>query len=279
MKKEDQYYVFRHFIDELLVDYSKPIEDKKKAAFCSGGLDSSLVAAMYKVDDVYTAAFNDGEDETGWAKIVADHIGANHTIVTITENEYTKAMKELVEFNGEMVHPNEPCLYLVAKQIKADGYDEVLSGEGADDIFGGYTDLLENEDKYMESKEAFIERYAYVKRDLPDRIWEDIKNIGMRNFILKYHTPGLIKRLNNACGCAGIEAFTPLLRGNLAVMMAGVKDLDNKKFLRMIAKSYLPEEIINRPKVGFPIPMEKWFGSYKKFADINIKLWRSIKRD
>lgn len=273
MKKEDQYYVFRHF---ALENDKVPLLWEGLPSFCSGGLDSSLMAAVFKSRQLYTVGFKDGESEVEWAKIVAKHIGANLTVVWATEKNYKAVMETLIRNKKAPLHPNEPCLYLAAVQAKKDGYEEILNGEGADDLFGGYTDLIKNEKKYLKSKKAFLKRYAYIYKDIPDEVWHDIKEIGMREFLLKYHTPGLLLRANNACKCAGIQANFPYFLFHAWAR----KEIDfNKTILKKIAKAYLPKKIIEREKVGFPVPIDKWFGSYKKFADLNLKIWRSIKED
>lgn len=252
--------------------------------FVSGGVDSSLLAAIAKPKIVYTASFPGYiNDESKWAKKVADHIGAELKIVEITKDEYLATLEKLIWLKGDGLHPNEPCLYLVAKQAAKDGFSAILSGEGADDIFGGYTDLLENGEKYLTDKETFLNRYAYVRpskyglsEDIP---FERFKKWGMERFILEVHTVGLISRAVYACIAAGIAPKFPYLEGKLPQMMwqAPKECKNNKKILKELAEEYLPHEVVYRPKIGFPVPLDEWIGKpgTEKFLLLNKKIWES----
>jgi len=312
MTLEEEYYIFRHFISQS--KYKVPInffrsqnkrldlkiaegilkhslfdiniKNQNTTAFCSGGLDSSLLAAMADIKHIYTASFPDcKEDESVWAHRVAKYLGIKHSVIPIKEKEYKNTFKILIKNKGEPLHPNEPCLYLVAKQMVKDGYTQVLSGEGADDIFGGYDDLLKNQDKYFWSKEAFLKRYAYVYKDDGAKNWDvDVpfkkwKKWGMEKFLLKIHTPGLVQRAQNACKCANIKPIFPYLKNKLPQIMweAESRFKSNKNTLKHIASKYLPPDIIHRKKIGFPIPMDKWFGSYENFLTQNLNLWRNLR--
>ena len=102
---------------------------------------------------------------------------------------------------------------------------------------------------------------------------------GMERFILEIHTPGLVRRAQNACIAAGVTPLFPYLEGGLPQIMwnAPIEQKDNKNTLKKIAEKYLPYEIVHRPKVGFPVPLDKWVGGLDKFILLNIKIWESIK--
>ena len=306
MNKSD-YLIFRHTLGKnpyrVPIDYSKnkikkiskvkvkeqlveSLKDLKDfTCFVSGGVDSSLLAAIAKPKVIYTASFPGYEnDESQWAQKVADHIGAELRIIEITKNEYLATLEKLIWLKGDGLHPNEPCLYLVAKQAVKDGFSTILSGEGADDIFGGYTDLLDNGEKYLENKESFLSRYAYVrpsKYGLPEEIpFDDFKKWAMERFILEIHTVGLISRAVYACVAAGITPKFPYLEGKLPQMMwQAPKDKKvNKKLLKELAEEYLPHEVVYRPKIGFPVPLSEWVGQkgIEDFLLLNIKIWESF---
>ena len=170
---------------------------------------------------------------------------------------------------------------MTALQAKSDGYEVITSGEGADDIFGGYSDLLKNEKKYMKDANTFFNRYAYfdpskigLKNDID---FEKYKIWGMERFILEVHTPGLIERAINACESANIKVAFPYLEGALPQTMWEAKSLfkNEKNTLKKIAENYLPKNIIYRKKIGFPIPIDKWFGGIDKFLLFNIDIWQN----
>jgi asparagine synthetase B (glutamine-hydrolysing) len=159
----------------------------------------------------------------------------------------------------------------------------MLSGEGADDIFGGYSNLLEHEETFMKTKEAFLERYAYMRPslvNLPEDIpFDKFKEWGMEQFILRIHTPGLISRARNACYAAGMDVRFPYLEGDLAQYMWSCRRefKKEKNTLKKLAEKYLPHEIIYRGKIGFPVPLDEWLGEkgIQQFLMLNVNIWRS----
>lgn len=271
--------------DDVISRLSSSLGSLKNATcFVSGGVDSSLMAAVGKMKVIYTAAFpGHPEDESLWAQKVADHIGAELRKVEITRGEYLASLEHLIRQKGDGLHPNEPCLYLVAKRARKDGFSTIASGEGADDIFGGYTDLLANGDKYLKDAKSFLERYAYVrpsKYGLKEEVdIETYRKWGMERFILEVHTPGLIWRAINACAAANIVPVFPYLVFNLPQLMWGAKkeQKTNKRLLKKVAERFLPNDVVYRSKVGFPVPLNEWLdGGPESFFLLNVKIWESF---
>lgn len=258
---------------------------KDFTCFVSGGVDSSTLAAISGAKVIYTASFPSlKQDESEWAQKVADSIGAELRIVPINKNEYLATLEYLIRNKKDGLHPNEPCLYIVAKKAVRDGFETILSGEGADDIFGGYTDLLQNEHKYLASEKAFLKRYAYLRPrefGLKEYInFPQYKKWGMERFILEVHTPGLIHRAQNACWSAGIKPLFPYLLSGLPQIMwqAPLEAKKGKALLKKLAEKYLPYEIVYRQKVGFPVPLDLWLGEpgIANFILLNIKIWENL---
>lgn len=301
-----EYLIFRHTISEIRyppkIGYGEQISEPEIetiesilsnnmmkmsnfSCFVSGGLDSSLLAAISRPPVIYCATFPDSPfDEGHWAKIVAKHIGASYCSVEIKKEEYLATLEFLMRTKQDGLHPNEPCLFIVAKKAKQAGFNMMISGEGADDIFGGYSDLLEHEKEYMKDKETFLNRYAYMRPslvNLPEDIpFEKFKEWGMEQFILRIHTPGLISRARNACYAAGMDVKFPYMEGDLAQYMWNCKRKfkKEKNTLKKLAEKYLPREIIDREKIGFPVPLDEWLGEkgIQKFLLLNANIWRSI---
>ena len=127
----------------LLADPEVPV-----GSFCSGGLDSSLVAAIASEDIPHLHTFVVGmKDESGdvsddikAARIAADHIGSTHHELVFTEEEYNEALpmviKKLESYDPSLVRCAVPC-YFTCK-LAADYVTVVLTGEGADELFTGY---------------------------------------------------------------------------------------------------------------------------------------------
>jgi len=247
-------------IEERLKDY-------EGAAFLSGGLDSSLLAAINRPFRCYVASFKGFKyDESDWAKRVADHLKIPLTVVEITRDRYLSTLEHLINKKGDGLHPNEPCLYLVARQAKKDGYGSIMSGEGADGLFGGYTELLTHD--WMLSEDIFRDRYLKIDTgvEIPFDKW---KKWGMYRFLLEVHTPALIDRAINAVDAAGMEVVFPYLRDSIPQLMweAPMGQKIDKPILKEIALKYLPIDVVYREKIGFPTP---W--GVKEFLRLNKKI-------
>ncbi|QTA85202.1 asparagine synthase B [Desulfonema magnum] len=127
----------------LLADPEIPV-----GSFCSGGLDSSLVAAIAadEIPNLHTFVVgmrdNDGElsDDVKAARIASKHIGSTHHELLFTEAEYYDALpiviKKLESYDPSLVRCAIPC-YFTCK-LAADYVTVVLTGEGADELFTGY---------------------------------------------------------------------------------------------------------------------------------------------
>ncbi|WP_028321394.1 asparagine synthase B [Desulfatiglans anilini] len=127
----------------LLADSEVPV-----GSFCSGGLDSSLVAAIAaeEIPNLHTFvvgmkdASGDVSDDVKAAKIAAAHIGSTHHELLFTEAEYHEALplviQKLETYDPSLVRCAVPCYFtckLAARYVTV-----VLTGEGADELFTGY---------------------------------------------------------------------------------------------------------------------------------------------
>jgi asparagine synthase (glutamine-hydrolysing) len=161
-----EYYQLPEIQEHLLTDVDKAsrliretfIEAVKKrllsdkqihvGSFCSGGLDSSLVAAIAaeQIPNLHTFVVgmideNGNEsDDLKASRIAAEHIGSRHHELIFTEDEYYEALptviKKLESYDPSLVRCAVPC-YFTCK-LAADYVTVVLTGEGADEIFTGY---------------------------------------------------------------------------------------------------------------------------------------------
>ena len=116
------------------------IADVEVGSFLSSGVDSSYVAAVADVDKTFTVGFGKDEryNEIGWAKEFSKAIGKENTSKVISPEEYWDILPKIQYHMDEpLADPSAVALYFVcntaSKQVKV-----VLSGEGADEIFGGY---------------------------------------------------------------------------------------------------------------------------------------------
>lgn len=116
------------------------IADVEVGSFLSSGVDSSYAAAVAEVDKTFTVGFGEDEryNEIGWAKEFSRAIGKDNYSKVITPEEYWDSLGKIQYHMDEpLADPAAIALYFVcglaAEQLKV-----VLSGEGADEIFGGY---------------------------------------------------------------------------------------------------------------------------------------------
>lgn len=116
------------------------IADVEVGSFLSSGVDSSYVASVADVDKTFTVGFGTDEkyNEIGWAKNFSKAIGKENTSKVITPEEYWGNLSKIQYHMDEpLADPSAVALYFVCN-IASEKLKVVLSGEGADEIFGGY---------------------------------------------------------------------------------------------------------------------------------------------
>lgn len=115
------------------------ISDVEVGSFLSGGIDSSVIAALSRPDKTYSVGFaNKDFDETGEAQALCKELGLRNISKTISAEEFFDALPSIQYYADE---PNANLstvpLYFLS-QLAAKDVKVVLSGEGADELFGGY---------------------------------------------------------------------------------------------------------------------------------------------
>jgi asparagine synthase (glutamine-hydrolysing) len=114
----------------------------------SGGLDSSAVVALAAPHlsgkpVCFTVGFAaDGYDESGLARRTAAHLGADLHEVPVAQDDVLAALSDAVYFSeGLAINGHLPAKFLLSRAIRRAGFKVVLSGEGSDEILGGYAHL------------------------------------------------------------------------------------------------------------------------------------------
>mgnify|MGYP001775997798 CR=1 FL=1 len=124
------------------------IADVEVGSFLSSGVDSSYVAAVADVDKTFTVGFGEDEryNEIGYAKDFSKYIGKENISKVITPEEYWSEFPKIQYHMDEpLADPAAVALYFVC-QLASKYVKVVLSGEGADEIFGGYNIYKEPDD-------------------------------------------------------------------------------------------------------------------------------------
>lgn len=171
---------------ELLIDAIRLQlrADVPVGAYLSGGLDSSGIVAMIRgfTDTpvrTFSVAFEDGEfDESEYQQAMVRHLGTDHTTLRCTRRDIGEAFPQLIRHTETPVLRTAPVpLMLLAGSVREHGYKVVLTGEGADEVFGGY-DLF---------KEAKVRRFwarqpdSKLRPRLLERLYGYLPNSPVRN--------------------------------------------------------------------------------------------------
>lgn len=145
--------ILREMRDRLVVAVKSHLmqADTRMGAFLSGGLDSSLVAGIASHlirrrkcsgDRLPTYSIGiEGSPDLEHARAVASHIGSEHHEVIFTAEEGIDCIREVIwhldSYDVTTIRASIP-MYILSRKAKKDGIKAMLSGEGADELFGGY---------------------------------------------------------------------------------------------------------------------------------------------
>ena len=229
------------------------MSDVPYGVLLSGGLDSSVISAIAEKfsehrieDDSKTKAYwprlhsfavgLKGAPDLAKAKLVADHIGTVHHEINYTIQEGLDAIRDVIYFietyDVTTVRASTP-MYLLARVIKSMGIKMVLSGEGADEIFGGYL--------YFHK--------APTAKDFHDETVRKLSKLYLYDCL----------RANKSLSAWGVEGRVPFLdkefldvamRTNPAAKMCPGSTME-KRIVREAFADMLPEEVAWRQKEQF----------------------------
>ena len=135
------------YLEESLKNATKAclISDVPVGCFLSGGIDSSLIASLLSQQtnskiNTFTIGFEDENyDESLDAKKVSDFLGTNHEEIILKPDDALNLIPELPSIYSEpFADPSQIPTALLCREIKKKGIDVALTGDGGDEIFGGY---------------------------------------------------------------------------------------------------------------------------------------------
>ncbi len=249
------------------------MSDVPYGVLLSGGLDSSITSALAKKFAKNRVESND-QNEAWWPQLhsfsiglvgspdliaaqkVADHIGTIHHEVTFTIQEGLDAIKDVIyhleTYDITTVRASTP-MYLLARVIKSMGIKMVLSGEGADEVFGGYL--------YFHKAPNAHEFHDETVRKL-DKLYQ-------------YDC----LRANKSLAAWGIEGRVPFLDKEFMDVAMQINPQDKmitpdrmeKWVLRKAFESYLPESVAWRQKEQFSDGVGySWIDSLKEVVDKEV---------
>ena len=133
-------------IEQLLIDSIKNrlVADVPVGLFLSGGVDSSLIAALtsrQKSDlNAFTVAFHDKQfDESGYARRVCERYGIQYNEIRVDANDFLYSIEDWIKIQDDIVaDPSALLLYKISDYASSLNYRALLAGEGSDELFGGY---------------------------------------------------------------------------------------------------------------------------------------------
>jgi asparagine synthase (glutamine-hydrolysing) len=249
------------------------MSDVPYGVLLSGGLDSSIIAAIAKkfshrrieTNDLLEAWFPqlhtfaiglESSPDLTAAKEVSLHIGSVHHEFHFTVQEGLDALHDVIyhleTYDVTTVRASTP-MYLMARKIRAMGIKMVLSGEGADEIFGGYLYFHK-----APNAELFHE--------------ETVRKLS------RLHLFDCL-RANKSMAAWGVEARVPFLDKEFLDVAMSINPMDKmtgkdrmeKHILREIFSDYLPEKIAWRQKEQFSDGVGyAWIDTLKEMADKEI---------
>ena len=136
------------------------IADVEVGSFLSSGVDSSYVAAVADVDKTFTVGFGSDEkyNEISYAKEFSKAIGKDNFSKVITPEEYWGSL-EMIQYHMDepLADPSAVALYFVCN-IASQQLKVALSGEGADEIFGGYNVYSDPDGTFYDKLPKFFKR-------------------------------------------------------------------------------------------------------------------------
>jgi asparagine synthetase B (glutamine-hydrolysing) len=258
-------------IFETLQKIVKP--SAESTLFLSGGIDSAILASFFpKRSKVYSIKFDapNAIDETIMAKVYAEFLDLDLEIMTVTWEDYRKLLHELMAYKKSPLHPVEIALYKTAQKAKADGFNEIYVGNGADSTFGGLNKLLSTNWKLRD----FIDRYTFLK---PEQVLNEFVNLDFiyeryhinnvfntQLFLKEIHGLGIIQSFNSSIEAAGCRTKAPyedlVLEG--ALDLERIRNGDTKYLLRKVFEDIF-RNIDTPAKIAFARPMDSWLADWK----------------
>lgn len=261
-------------------------------------LVAMLHEAGVKDIKTFSIGFEDAPEEKGnefeFSDLVVERYKTDHQQYLISNSDVLPRLHEAVAAMSEpMVGQDAVAFYLLSEKV-SEKVKVVMSGQGADEVFGGYSwyptmyqaglniDLNNPRDAVNAFAPHYFDRshQEWLEVVNPEYHVEDVTSVligdqltdpGADTFldqVLRLDVTTLIvddpvKRVDNMTMAWGLEARVPFLDHKLVeTAMAAPIELkvksDGKHILKEIARGLVPDEIIDRPKVAFPMPALKY---------------------
>jgi asparagine synthase (glutamine-hydrolysing) len=231
-------------------------------------------------------------NEFEYSSSVARHFQTDHTEIVMTENDFYESLDEWIDAMGEPVGaPAAVPLFWLSKIVSRD-IKVVLNGQGSDEVFGGYGWYKAMLSSFNEENapQHFLKYYAGIQEEekngllTKDFVRPHVCLERVTDAFKAYRNSGVSDKLSAVCyldfqfGLSGVglkevdavtmhhslEARVPFLTYDLVKLGATIpQELKinggtEKYVLKQAFKDALPDKVINRTKLGFPVPVAAW---------------------
>jgi asparagine synthase (glutamine-hydrolysing) len=300
------------------------VADVPVGAFLSGGIDSTLVVAlMVRLGGAglrsFTIGFGEGgQSEAEHAAAVAHHLGTRHEELVLGAREAAELVPTVVEAFDEPFGDSSAVPTWLVSRLAARHAKVVLSGDGADELFGGYTRYAQNERIWRwlgcvpRSASAAVGRVVGRKllgpgagrlrsilaaatapdavgfyrirtshvldpsafapgtsepellRQPPEPLRGNIEREMMYQDLVAYLPDDILAKVDRASMAHGLEVRSPFLDDRVVEYAWSLPDGEvtgargGKVLLRELLYRMMPRELVDRPKTGFGLPLERW---------------------
>ena len=327
-------------LKEMLLESCKMrmVADVPVGVFLSGGIDSSLVAALTQSIKgnikTFSIGFNEERfNEAKYAKDIAAHLGTEHKELYLDEFSMFEFVEDLPQYYDEPFADSSQIATMAVSKLSREDVTVAISGDGGDELFCGYNsylDVLTNKKRIRQALFAkkildttglknsktfrkllpnnlnmFIDTYH---KELGTVFWigfyeqllsnildkEDYTNLNFdriaytdneifNQMLLDQTTylPGdILCKVDRASMRYSQEVRSPLLDYRIIEFANSLpfeykyKDTQ-KRILKDLVYDYIPKELLERPKRGFAVPVEKWLKN--KFKD-KVRTYSNINR-
>ncbi len=279
------------------------VADVPVGVLLSGGLDSSLLVALLqnggtrrlKTFSIGFERVGDlAGDEFRYSDLVAQTFGTDHHRIQIDSARAIAALPGVIAAMSEPMTSHDAIgFYLLSEEVSKH-IKVVQSGQGADEVFGGYhwyPRMMQANDAvaeyarayfdrdHVEMNEALVPRFMNgdCSREFVEMFFARLPDASPIDKVLRLDTQIMlvddpVKRVDNMTMAWGLEARVPFLDHELVElamrMPAGMKVRSGGKYiLKQAARNLVPDEVIDRPKGYFPMPALKYLrGPFLEFV-------------
>ncbi len=283
--------------DELkrAVEKRVKIADVPVGVLLSGGIDSSLLVGLLCEAGAtglktFSVGFEDAPEEKGnefaYSDAVAEMFGTEHQQLMVPNSQVLPRLPEAFANMAEPMFAQDAVAFYLLSEVVSREVKVVQSGQGADEVFGGYfwypkmhdsstSGIKRFSDEYFDRDHAeYLETVDHrfhtndVTSELIQGLLEEVEADEYLDRVLAVDVNTLVvddpvKRVDNMTMAWGLEARVPFLDTQLIELAASMPPQmklpsGGKHVLKELSRGFLPDSVVNRNKAYFPMPALKY---------------------